>query len=352
MVTLAVGTDAGFFLLDETNGTWTIKAEHLDGCEVLGVDREPGGTVLAASRGQGLNRIDGKTGVIERLAIHDLPEMLHAVTVSPHDANTIYVGSEPAGLYVSHDRGLHFKSIDSVARLNRELGWTYPIPSMATHIRHVVVDADNPNRLYAAVQVGGFITSNDAGETWTVDDKALDPDVHAILQHPSQPDLIYAVCGGGGGEAIDPEHKSGRPIYRSTDRGQNWRCVSGDFSRTYGAPVGVVPGPNPVLLAGIARDIPPRWRKRPERADSAVVISKDNGDTWQTATADLGNYPKMFEAVAVGPANEVFIGTGIDVGAAKDADPLMAEIYYAAGAEGPWKLMPLKFPGIAVMTCV
>lgn len=353
MVTLAVGTDAGFFLVGETGDSWAITAKHLDGCEVLGVDKEPEGTVLAASRGRGLNRINPKSGTIARLAIADLPDMLHAVTVSQHDPRTIYVGSEPAGLYVSRDGGRHFEELATVARLNKELGWTYPIPSIATHIRHIVVDAVNPDRLYAAVQVGGIIRSDDAGKSWTVEAEALDPDVHSILQHPSHPDFVYAVCGGGGGEVSDPEHRSGRPIYRSSDRGTTWRCISGKFARTYGAPVSVVPGPHPILLAGVARGIPPSWRKRPDRADSALVISEDDGETWRSATSDLGSSPKMFEAIAVASGKGgVFLGTGIDVAAPKSNGEWGGELYHAPTAHGPWQRLPLNLPGVAVMTCL
>ena len=351
MATLAVGTDAGFYLVDETNGKWTIKAQHLEGCEVLGVATEPGGTVLAASRGQGLNRIDPRSGAIERIGG---PDMLHAVTVSPHDPRCIYVGTEPAGIHVSRDGGHRFEPLESVARLNKELNWTYPIKTIGTHIRQIVVDAENPNVLYAAVQVGGFIRSNDAGATWAVVDDVIDPDVHAVLQHPTQPDLIYAVCGGGGGESNDPDHKSGRPIYRSRDRGKTWRCVSGDFARTYGAPLGIVPGSRPVLLAGVARGIPPAWRKRPDRADSALMISGDEGDTWQSATDSLGPQPKMIEAVTVSRTggHQVYLGTGSDQGIPSTGDQITGEIYYASDVRGPWQRTPLRFPGIAVMACV
>ena len=341
------------FTADVADNFKTVGEPHLrdlaqGGREVLGIAREPGGAILAASRGSGLNRIDPASGAIERIGA-DLPDMLHAVTVSPHDPRCIYVGSEPAGIYVSCDGGAHFDQVESVGRLNIERKWTYPIPSIGTHIRHIVVDADDPNLIYAAVQVGGLICSTDSGKTWSVFDETIDPDVHSVLQHPTLHDLLYVVCGGGGGESNDPEHKSGRPIYRSKDRGKTWRCVSGDFSRTYGAPLGVVPGAHPVILAGVGRGIPPSWRKRSDRADSALMISEDDGETWQSATSGLGPRPKMFEAIAVSPGDKhLFLGTGIDVG-----DPAShGEIYYASGLKGEWQRAPVMLPGVAVMMCV
>lgn len=354
MVTLAVGTDAGFFLLEESAGTWTIKAQCLDGVEVLGLAKEPDGNILAASRGAGLNRIDSRTGALERIGGGALPAMLHAVTISPHNPRCIYVGTEPAGIYASHDGGAHFEVVPFVAQLNVDRHWTYPIPTIGTHIRDIVVDADDPDRLYAAVQVGGLIRSEDAGRSWAVVDDALDPDVHAILQHPVRHELIYAVCGGGGGDSGDPAHRSGRPIYRSVDRGNTWECVSHGFTRTYGAPIGIVPGPRPVLLAGVARGIPPSWRKRPERADAAVVVSEDDGQTWQSATESLGSQAKMFEAIAVASSdrNRVFIGTGIDVAAPQSDAQRTGEILHAPNLHGPWTQLPLALPGIAAMTCI
>jgi hypothetical protein len=352
MTTLAVATEAGFFLVEETSGTWKVVHATLDGCEVLALAREPEGAVLAASRGRGLYRVDPRTLATERIGEDTLPDKLHAVTVSMHDPARIYVGTEPADIFVSNDGGRSFRSLESVARLNRERAWTYPIPSIATHIRAIVVDADDPRRLYAAAQVGGFIRSENEGASWEVNVDELDPDVHAILQHPVRRDLLFAVCGGGGGGGPgDPAHRTGRPIYRSTDRGTSWTCVSGGFPRTYGAPVAAVQGPHPILIAGVARGIPPSWRKRPERADAAVMISEDDGDTWRSASGSIEPQPKMFEAVAVDAAHgsRVFLGTGSDVARDPSGEAWTGELYCSANFLGPWERVPVRLPGIAAL---
>lgn len=352
MAALVVATKAGAFLLREAGAGWTIERRYLEGCEVPGLARQPDGTVLAASRGSGLNRIDPESGGIERVATAELPDKVRAVTVSAHDPRRIYVGSEPAGIYVSDDGGAHFDALDSVARLNVDRHWTYPVKTVDTHIRHIVVDADDPNRLYAAVQVGGLIRSGDAGESWEVVDDVIDPDVHGILQHPARHDIIYAICGGGGGESEPPDYRSGRPIYRSDDRGETWRCVSGEFQRNYGAPLCIVPGDRPVLAAGIARGSPPNWIKRPERADAALVFSDDDGETWKNVTDGVTPGQRtMIEAIAVSPNGDrrLYFGTGGEGPPPPSEADWNAELYTATNVQGHWQSAQVRLPGITAI---
>jgi hypothetical protein len=55
---------------------------------------------------------------------------------------------------------------------------------------------DGAGRLHANVHVGGIPRSSDGGQTWepTID---VDADVHQVVAHPIEPDVILAACAPG-----------------------------------------------------------------------------------------------------------------------------------------------------------
>lgn len=83
---------------------------------------------------------------------------------------------------------------------------------------------DYHGRIYAAVEVGGVLISDDSGSAWLMAEGSdgnpsmnrdlgtmIHPDVHSITVHRSSPDLVIAATGGG--------------LYRSADGGRNWRNI-------------------------------------------------------------------------------------------------------------------------------
>ena len=104
-----------------------------------------------------------------------------------------------------------------------------------------------PGRIYAAVEVGGVLASEDNGKTWHLvegsdgkpdldfdSDTLIHPDVHSITVHPSSSDLITAATGGG--------------LYRSTDGGKSWKNIY----RCYIRAVWVDPADPQHIIAGPA----------------------------------------------------------------------------------------------------
>ena len=83
---------------------------------------------------------------------------------------------------------------------------------------------DLAGRLHANVHVGGIPRSLDAGERWvpTID---IDADVHQVVAHPTQPDVVLAA--GAVGLAV------------SVDGGSSWRIEREGLHATYARAVAV-----------------------------------------------------------------------------------------------------------------
>jgi photosystem II stability/assembly factor-like uncharacterized protein len=357
MSDLLVGTSNGLLAVSE-NGGWRVKGHYLQGQDIAQVARtaDPQ-TFLVASHGGGLTRLNVESGAVEPVGAGVLPEGIRCVAVAPSDPNTIFIGTEPVGIFVSRDGGRSWSECEEVARMAQRLKWGYPVPSVQPHIRDIVIDRSNPNRLFAAVQVGAVIVSEDGGKTWRDTGGQMDADVHSVVQDPSDPSVLYACAGGGGSltmatlDQYPPPLPEGRPIYRSKDSGRSWECISLDFERTYGVSLRVHPRDPALLLAAVGRGIPPFWRKRPERADAVVVVSRDRGKTWSQSTEGLpGHFALMVEAIEIGPGprHRAFIGTGGE--GMKVADGPQGEIYVSDEVEHGWHRIPLDFPSIATLT--
>ncbi len=99
-----------------------------------------------------------------------------------------------------------------------------PSPELSARVRYLAAENETPRRLFAAIEVGGLLISDDDGAHWTQVTAGLDdPDVHQILASSRHQGVVIAVCGEG--------------VYRSTDRGDHWQKITPNGARTFGSSV-------------------------------------------------------------------------------------------------------------------
>lgn len=231
------------------------------------------------------------------------------LAVDPEDPRLIYVGTERSGLFVSRDGGATWKRsepnvprlmITSLLALPGDLlvgtvpaalyracrgGWEDieefrrgittgcfpPNPDLGARTRHLAFDPGVPTRLYAAIEVGGLLMSEDGGCSWLPANEGLtDLDVHELSASPRTPGFVVAACGEG--------------VFRSLDRGAHWEMITPPGPRTYGT--AIAEDNRGVVYLGIARGRPNTWL-RPERADAAIFRSRDAGDHWEVVVEGL-----------------------------------------------------------------
>jgi hypothetical protein len=185
----------------------------------------------------------------------------------PEDPDLLLAGTEPAGIYGSSG-GSSWRHSPEVADLRDRFRWYLPYSPEAGCVRGFAFHGD---RVYAAVEVGGVLVSSNRGQTWALVQGStgdpgsapsgyIHPDVHSILVHPADPDLVFAPTGGG--------------FYRSEDGGVTWELLY----RCYCRAAWVDPAnPNHILL-GPADSVDRNGR---------IEESLDGGKTWRLASAGL-----------------------------------------------------------------
>lgn len=200
----------------------------------------------------------------------------------------LLVGTRPAALYVNCD-GKGWQEIKGVRQ--GAFGGTFPPnPDLAPRTRVVTQENRVNGRLYAGIEVGGILVSDDDGENWTkCNDGLTDPDMHQILPAKKRPGLVVAACGEG--------------VSRSTDRGSHWEKVTPAGNRTYGN--ALAEDDNGNIFLGITQDRPRTWT-RAGRANTAIFKTQD-GANWELLTEKMTG--GVMDICAAADGNGVLIAT-------------------------------------------
>src|SRR5262245_21265378 len=102
----------------------------------------------------------------------------------------------------------------------------------------IVLDPNDPLRIYIAISAAGAFRSDDGGTSWKPINRGLvsqyvlpDPDaevghcVHRIAMHPSRPGVLFM-----------QKHWD---VLRTDDAGGSWRDVGGNLPSDFGFPIDV-----------------------------------------------------------------------------------------------------------------
>jgi photosystem II stability/assembly factor-like uncharacterized protein len=230
---------------------------------------------------------------------------LTCMSVDPANPQKIYAGSEHSGLFYTENGGVRWKraepntpkmmlfsalalddevmvgTIPSAVYRSKNGGWEElagvrvnsaganfpPSPELQSRTRYLTYDPAAPERLYAGIEVGGMLLSDDSGYNWKPANEGLtDMDIHEVLASEANPNMVYLACG--------------EACFRSPDRAGHWENIS---PKTHDYGTAVAEDKRGVAYLGCAKGRPNLWI-REEGADAAIFRSGDKGATWERMT--------------------------------------------------------------------
>lgn len=233
----------------------------------------------------------------QRLALPEPGLQVWSILVHSADPRRIYAGTSPVGVFRSDDGG------DTWRRLPKAVVPERVKMGFACRVMRLAVDPARPETVWAGLEVGGVMKSDDGGETWTdctadlvkladrphlksriVSDTDIEGmlDVHAVALSAAKAGTAFAAIRMG--------------LFQSDDGGMHWRDMEvGRFSPlTYGRDIRVSLQDPRVMYACLS----PAARSE----DGSLYRSEDVGETWKRFDHGIKAETTMM-AVALHPTN-------------------------------------------------
>jgi photosystem II stability/assembly factor-like uncharacterized protein len=199
----------------------------------------------------------------------------------------------------------------------------------------IVVDPQDPRRIFVAISAAGAFRSDDAGATWKPINRGLhsqyipDPNaevghcVHRIALHRSRPRTLFM-----------QKHWD---VMRSDDAGDSWREVSGNLPTDFGFVIDVhAQEPETVYVVPIKSDgehFPPEGKLR-------VYRSRSGGGEWEALTRGL-------------PQKDCYVNVLRDAMSVDDLDPCGiyfgttgGQVYGSADGGDSWAPIVRDLPAV------
>jgi hypothetical protein len=290
--TLLVGTDKGLFLARRAADGWRIEGPHLPGHSVLQVVQSPDRPLElhAAARhnvwGAHLYRSgDGGHSWTSLDHVPHHPPGRHASALRAvwglawTEDGRLLAGIDPAGLFVSEDRGATWQDVTSLNEHETRRSWE---PSRGLFAIHSICPGPaGTGRIVVAVSAGGAYRSDDGGASWTPANAGVRAEnlperypasghnVHRIVMHAGT-GRLYRQCYNG--------------TYRSDDGGRAWTEITAGLPSDFGYAIAVDPNDADTVF-----QVPESSAELRTTADAKLRVfrSHDAGATWHSASAGL-----------------------------------------------------------------
>jgi photosystem II stability/assembly factor-like uncharacterized protein len=195
------------------------------------------------------------------------------------DPDTVYAGAEDAALFRSTDAGQTWQELPTL-RDQQGSRWQPGAGGMGLHT--ILLDPNNPKRIYVAISAAGAFRTDDGGESWKPINRGLTskympepmPEVgfcvHRLAMHPARPNTLYMQLHWH--------------VNRSDDAGDNWQLVSGNLPTDFGFPIEVhAHEPETIYVVPIKSDSEHFVMEGKLR----VYRSRTGGNEWEPLTKGL-----------------------------------------------------------------
>jgi photosystem II stability/assembly factor-like uncharacterized protein len=234
---IAVGTEKGAYLVEESGGSWNVGGPRFPGWKVSALGMAPDGTHLAAVGsnwfGVGIHRSDDFATWQQTENPPEWPPELERkmeqVWTFHTSGDRVWAGVAEAGLFTSDDGGVTWNPVAGLNEHRTRGDWQPGLGGLCAH--RVKIDGDTH---WVAISSVGVFRSDDGGETWEPKDDGVAtvglpqdaprPEVgycvHCIAHDPADPRRIWRQDHSG--------------VYRTDDGGDNWERIEIGLPASFG----------------------------------------------------------------------------------------------------------------------
>ena len=241
----------------------------------------------------------------------------HSVLAHPAEGDTLFVGSEPATVYRSEDGGNTWAEMEGFTQVPESVDWGFHAPTRDSHVRDLRVAPDDPDRIYAGIEVGGMVRSGDGGRSWQ-QLPGLNDDIHCVALSENRPGSVFVATA--------------RAPYRSSDGGNNWELINDGLERRYTLHIAPAPDDASLVLVTVSENA--------RRLNPMFYRSTNAGDSWQPVE-DVGQGTEPAEMVVAfewDPSEPHRVYAGADGG----------QLYQSTDRGVTWEELPVRLPSVAV----
>ena len=252
---------------------------------------------------------------------------------SPNDPEAVYAGVEDAALFHSKDGGQTWQELPNLRSAKGHL-WQPGAGGMCLHT--ILLDPDNPRRMYIAISAAGAFRTDDGGQSWRPINQGLhsefelpDPQaevghcVHNLAMHPARPNVLFM-----------QKHWD---VMRSDNAGELWHEVSGNLPSDFGFPIAVhAHEPETVYVVPIKSDsehYPPDGKLR-------VYRSRTGGNEWEALTKGLPQKNCYVNVLRSALAVDRLDPCGVYLGTTG------GQVYASADSGDSWKAIVRDLPAV------
>lgn len=269
MVTIYMASKETIYKALENKGAWQIKQIHgPDDIRCIEVDPHSN-RIYAGTFNEGLYYSDDEGNTWKTCGTNTLHNRVMSLYINEFELNdgfsTIWAGTEPSMLYHSEDGGKTWRHFPNLLELPSKSTWSFPPRPHTHHVRTIQPDLHDPNRVFAGIELGGVMKSEDYGETWEDRKEGSHHDSHSIKAHPAVEGRIYEAAGEGFAE--------------SKDNGNTWFSYNEGLGKyTYMVDVAADSNDADTVIASVAEG--PYSAYNPEKAYT-YLVRRTGGTDWQ-----------------------------------------------------------------------
>lgn len=306
---LLIGTIKGLFIAEsgDSGASWKISEPHFVGRQVYAAAFHEGRIWASATSmhwGAELVSSDdlGKTWHFPEIPLIKFPEdsgdtliNIWQILPSKLEKDTIYIGTEPACLFVSQDGGKSFAPVHGFFDHPHRKEWMPGGGGLGLHT--IIQDSSDTKKIWVGISTGGVYKTTDGGENWSPSNKGIVapflPDqeseygqcVHKFAQHPAKPETFYL------------QHHWG--VYKSVDSGASWQNIGKSLPSDFGFGISV------------SAHEPYYVYVFPLKSDEFRVCPDGKMAVYRATDADPGNWEKLDAGMPADAAYETVLRDGL-----------------------------------------